>query len=92
MCCRLALDKGVREKALQVRLQYMKTLEDLFKERQKLNIEAVRVLLPPQVGAQLIVTTHACFAMRCSCSSMQLRLPLALDFLLLCARLKSCLY
>ena len=44
--CRLALDKRVREKALQVRLQYIKKLESLFQQRRKLNIEAVKVLLP----------------------------------------------
>ena len=31
----------------------MQALEDLFQKRQKLNIEAVKVLLPPEVGAPL---------------------------------------
>ena len=49
-CCRLVLDKNVKEKALELRSKYMKTLEELFQERQQLNIKAVKVLLPPEVG------------------------------------------
>lgn len=56
--CRLVLHKRVREKALQVRLQYIKKLDTLFQQRRNLNIEAVKVLLPPKVGTPL--QPHVC--------------------------------
>ena len=58
--CRLCLDDKVREHALQLRERYMSKLEQLFHTRQLLNLEAVKVLLPQEVGACFLVAlVHA---------------------------------
>ena len=49
------LSEKVREDALQLREKYMNKLEELFHTRQCLNLEAVKVLLPQEVGALTLV-------------------------------------
>jgi hypothetical protein len=76
--CRLQLEEAARDHALQLRERYMVKLQELFHERQALNLEAVKVLLPQEVGALLLrqqihaaslpaqdLLPHACQAAPC---------------------------
>lgn len=49
----MSLSEKAREDALHVRQQYISRLEEVFYSRQCLNLQAVKVLLPQDVGESL---------------------------------------
>lgn len=60
--CRLHLSDSAKRTARALRAQYLKRVEGIYSERHELNLEAVKVLLPADVGAPLL---HAVMG-RCS--------------------------
>ena len=60
----MRLKPDVRRQMLQLRSKYMEHLDELFHERQSLNLQAIKVLLPPDLGKapthQLTTPLHGC--------------------------------
>jgi len=52
LALRLQLTPEAVRQALALREQYLRRLEELYVERQALNLQAVKVLLPEDVGAR----------------------------------------
>ena len=48
--CSLHLKPEVQQQMRQLRSKYMAHLDELFHERQGLNLQAIKVLLPPDLG------------------------------------------